>query len=132
MRRSLTTLMVMLGLATGLSACAPAYDGFDCAVVNDTPSGGLCSDRTIEVARGEAMVVRVSPQSDTREDYDDPEVELRPSDPQLMDVRPGFGGEHTLIGLTEGDLHTEIWIDGELVDEVTTRIVASDPSGPSD
>ncbi len=133
MRRTMKTLLAMLGLATGLAtACAPSYGGFECTVVNSPPSTNRCSERAIVVAQGEAMVIRVRPQSDTREEYEDPYVELRSSDPQRLDVRPGVGGDHTLIGLTVGDIVTEVWIDGELVDEVTTSIVESEPSAPSD
>lgn len=132
MRRSMTTLVAMLGLVAGASACAPDYDGFDCRMINETPSGAFCSDQMIEVARGEALVVRVRPHSDNRNDYEDPSVELRSSDPQLLDVRPGVGDDFTLIGLTLGETSVELWIDGELMDEVSARIVAAEPSAAND
>ncbi len=132
MRRTITTTMALLGLTIGLSACAPRYEGFDCRMINDTPSGALCTDARIEVARGEALVIRIAPQSSSRTEYEDVTVELRTGDNQMLDVREGAGQEYTLIGLTEGETITEVWVDGELEDEVTTRIIASDPSGPSD
>jgi len=133
MRRTMTTMVALLGLSAGLSACAPNYDGFDCRMLNETPSGGLCTDQRIEVARGEALVVRLSAQSDSRREYeDDIEIELRSTDPQAVDIREGFGREQTLIGLSLGETMTEIWIDGERVDEVPTRVVASDPSAGRD
>lgn len=124
---------LILTLSALLPACAPRYDGFDCELVNSTPSGATCTERGITVAQGEAMVVRISPTSESRTDYEsDAEVELRSADAQLLDVRAGFGIEQTLIGLAIGETVTEVWIDGELVDEVPTEIVASQPSGPSD
>lgn len=132
MRRTMTTLLALCGLATGLTACAPAYDGFDCRMVNQTPTAALCTDQRIEVGRGEALVVRISPQSDSRSDYEDPEVELRSADPQMLDIRPGLGSDFTLIGLTVGDATAEVWVDGELVDEVPTRILTTEPSAGRD
>jgi hypothetical protein len=40
--------------------------------------------------------------------------------------------DFTLIGLSLGDAAAEVWIDGELVDEVPARIVPAQPSTASD
>ncbi|MCH9683238.1 MAG: hypothetical protein K0V04_17520 [Deltaproteobacteria bacterium] len=133
MKRAIKTTMALLAVAIGATACAPRYDGFDCRMLNETPTAALCTDSRIEVARGEALVVRISPVSESRTEFDDNvTVELRTGDNQRLDVRPGAGEEFALIGLTVGETITEVWIDGELEDEIVTRIIAADPSGPSD
>ncbi|MEM7155863.1 MAG: hypothetical protein AAF799_23635 [Myxococcota bacterium] len=133
MRRSLFGMLALCGLVSSLSACAPRYEGFRCEVLNETPTQNLCTDQRIEIARGEAMVVRLSPQSDSRTEFEESvEVELRPTDPLLVDVRPGLSDDQTIIGLTVGETTMEVWVDGELESEVTTRILESEPSGPRD
>ncbi len=125
MRRS-TTMMALVGLASSLVACAPRYDGFDCEMVNQTPSGALCTDSRIEVSRGEALVIRLEPVSESNTEYEDADIELRPVDNQMIDVRPGTNDLHTIIGLTLGDTELEVWVDGELQELVPARIVPAD------
>ena len=133
MRRSITAMLALCGLVSTLGACAPRYDGFQCDVLNETPTQNLCTDPRIEIARGEAMVVRLSPQSDSRKEFDESvDIELRPTDPLLVDVRPGLSDDQTIIGLTLGETTMEVWVDGELESEVTTRIIEAEPSGPND
>lgn len=131
--RRVTTMMLALGaLATSLSACAPRYDGFDCEMLNETPSGALCTDQRIEVAQGEALVMRLSPLSESRVDYEDPQIELRSTEPQIADVRPGVGGDQTVIGLTVGETILEVWVDGVLESDVPVRVLESEPSEARD
>lgn len=130
--RRVTMMTTLLTLAATLGACAPSYDGFDCRILNETPSRSQCSDLGIEVARGEAMVVRLSPRSDTREDFEGAQMELRTTDPQSATVRPGTNGDQTIIGLTAGETTLEVYLDGDFQEEVPLTVALSAPSGPSD
>ena len=48
MRRSITAMLALCGLVSTLGACAPRYDGFQCDVLNETPTQNLCTDQRIE------------------------------------------------------------------------------------
>lgn len=132
MRRTTSSLVILAGLAASLSACAPRYDGFECELLNSTPSGALCTDQRIEVAQGEAMVARLAPLSDSRTEYEDARIELRATEPQVAEVRPGVGGEQTVIGLTVGQTVFEVWVDGEQVSDVPVHVIPFEPSGGHD
>lgn len=134
MRRSMK-MMALIGITAmvgALGACAPRYDGFDCRILNETPSPSQCSDQGISVARGEALVLRLSPKSENNQDFEDAQMELRPTDPQLVSVRPGLNNDQTVIGLTLAQTTLEVWLDGALESEVSITVNPSTPSAPSD
>ncbi|MEX1369354.1 MAG: hypothetical protein AB1Z98_39870 [Nannocystaceae bacterium] len=121
-------VLAVVAVAASMGACAPRYDGFECEELNETPSGSLCTDRRIEVAQGEALVVRLAPRSDSRTEYEGAQVELRSVEPQIADVRAGVGGDQTIIGLSLGETTLEVWVDGALESDVPVRVLPSRPS----
>lgn len=123
------TLVTLGGLALGLGACQPHYDGLEIRYLNGT--GEFDSDG-LQVREGQALAVEITPLSDNRyEDYEDFDiVELLSANPNVLVTAPSTDtNRFVLIGVAIGETVVDVEINGRDVDTIDAKVIAQGGGG---
>jgi len=102
-------------LALSTVACQPSYGSIEFEPLSTPPVAVTVRSFLIEMPEGVAVVVRATPISDGREEYESGDkVDLYSRDRDVMTVhRRDHRREFVLVGVSAGSTCLEVEIDGE-------------------